>query len=326
MENKTILSILSFAIRAPSTHNSQPWLFKLTPSGVSVFYDKTLLLPEADKDGRDLYISIGCMLENMRISASQFGFEMILEMSINELTRHIADAKFKKIDNSLPQDEKLFKQITKRVNARGIFMDEVISDSTIKVIESIVSEFKYNKISLTILNNKDDIYKIATFTQNAIHSAYSKLSFRKEMSKWMNSNLSNKKDGIPGYSLNMSLFTSMLIPFLIRYFNIGKFLGKLNLLSIKSAPVIVILSAVGNTPEDWINIGILGERLMLTLQADEFQTSIFVGSIEVDSLYTEVQQLIKNKEERPQFIFGIGHINGKHKITPRHQLYEKIIN
>ena len=142
----------------------------------------------------------------------------------------------------------------------------------------------------------------------------------------MNSNLSHKKQGIPGYSLNMSLFTSMLIPILIRYFNIGKLLGKLNLMSIDSSPMIIILSSQKNNEHEWIYIGMLAERIMLTLQSEGFQTSIFVGSIEIDSLYKEVQSLTGLIKERPQFIFSVGHMNGSQKITPRHDLETKLIN
>lgn len=325
MEKETILKILYYSVRAPSTHNSQPWLFKLNPEGVSVFYDKKLRLPEADKDGRDIFISIGCMLENMEIAASHFGFKMFTEIYIDEKDQHVAEIIFKKSTEPVGENKKIFDQILKRVNGRGKFKDEIISNEIIKKIENLASEFKEYGILLTMLTKKEDINKMAELTQQSVIDAYRRPSFRMEMSHWMNSNLSNKKEGLPGYSLRMPLIISIIIPLVVRYLNIGKFLGKLNLVSVRTAPLIVILSSSNNTKENWIRIGNCAEKMMLSLQAEEFQTSIFVGSIEIGDLYKQVQNVTGLLSDRPQFVFAVGHTGFKHKITPRHELEDKII-
>jgi len=157
-----------------------------------------------------------------------------------------------------------------------------------------------------------------------MHLAYSKTTFRKEMSHWMNSNLSNKKQGLPGYSLNMPLLVSLIIPVLIRFFNIGSLLGKLNFKSLSSAPLIAVIASP-NTKLSWISVGMYAERLMLRAQSLDLQTSIYVGSIEMGALYKEVQK-VTQLEERPQFLFAIGKIKGNHKITPRHPIEKKIIS
>ena len=90
-----------------------------------------------------------------------------------------------------------------------------------------------------------------------------------------------------------------------------------------SAPLIVIISS-GDGPKSWIEIGRLAERIMLYVQSFGYQTSIYVGSIEIGDRYKEVQKLT-NRTDRPQFIFAIGHILGKHKITPRHEIKDKMI-
>lgn len=326
MERQIILEILSCATRAPSTHNSQPWLFKIVPNGVSVFYDKKLKLPEADKNGRDLFISMGCMLENMKIAAIHFGFEMFTKISIDEGNQHVAEITFfEKLSELKKKDDKMFNQIIRRVNGRGKFKEEKIPENISEKIKNIVNEFTDYKISLTMLTEKKNINKMAMLTQESIHAVYHRPSFRLEMSHWMNSNLSKKKEGIPGYSLRMPLFLSIIIPFIIRHFNIGKFLGKLNFKSLNSAPLIIVLSSSIDTKENWIHIGQCAEKVMLFLQSEGFQTSIFVGSVEIGGLYKQVQELTGLMSDRPQFVFAVGHTGANHKITPRHELKDKII-
>ncbi|MEK6883506.1 MAG: nitroreductase, partial [Nanoarchaeota archaeon] len=64
--------LLNYAILAPSTHNSQPWLFKIKKSECQMYYDPRLVLPEADPKTRDLHISIGCAVENLILAAKYF--------------------------------------------------------------------------------------------------------------------------------------------------------------------------------------------------------------------------------------------------------------
>ena len=65
--------LLNYAILAPSSHNSQPWKFNVTKDEILVFVDKSRRLQVADADQRELYVSLGCALENLIIAADHFG-------------------------------------------------------------------------------------------------------------------------------------------------------------------------------------------------------------------------------------------------------------
>jgi nitroreductase len=56
------------AIAAPSVHNSQPWLFRVWPSGVDVYADRRRTLPVIDPRGRELLISVGAATFNLRVA------------------------------------------------------------------------------------------------------------------------------------------------------------------------------------------------------------------------------------------------------------------
>jgi len=66
--------LLRYAILAPSSHNSQPWKFRIQDSEINIFTDKDRWLKVADADQRELYISVGCALENLLIAAEHFGY------------------------------------------------------------------------------------------------------------------------------------------------------------------------------------------------------------------------------------------------------------
>jgi nitroreductase len=66
--------LLRYAILAPSSHNTQPWKFSVAEDEIQVLVDRTRWLKVADPDQRELYISVGCALENLLIAAEHFGY------------------------------------------------------------------------------------------------------------------------------------------------------------------------------------------------------------------------------------------------------------
>jgi hypothetical protein len=67
--------LLRFAILAPSAKNSQPWAFSVRDNKVFVVADLGRSHPISDPDRRELYIGVGCALENLVVAAEHFGFQ-----------------------------------------------------------------------------------------------------------------------------------------------------------------------------------------------------------------------------------------------------------
>jgi nitroreductase len=66
--------LLRYAILAPSVRNTQPWAFSLQGNRVHLLADFRKAQPVADPDRRELYISLGCAIENLLVAAEHFGF------------------------------------------------------------------------------------------------------------------------------------------------------------------------------------------------------------------------------------------------------------
>ena len=59
-------TLVQAATLAPSSHNTQPWLFRLEGQVIELLADRTRALPVNDPDDRELTISCGCALFNLR--------------------------------------------------------------------------------------------------------------------------------------------------------------------------------------------------------------------------------------------------------------------
>ncbi|MEO5899803.1 MAG: hypothetical protein ABIR68_06680 [Ilumatobacteraceae bacterium] len=68
------LGAVGAAILAANPHNSQPWIFHVTPTGIDLFADRTRLTGTLDSLGREHHIGLGCALENLVLAVAARGY------------------------------------------------------------------------------------------------------------------------------------------------------------------------------------------------------------------------------------------------------------
>ena len=61
------------AVMAPSSHNSQPWQFKTLNDGLMMMLDRRRALPVVDPYDREMIISCGAALFNIRVALAYAG-------------------------------------------------------------------------------------------------------------------------------------------------------------------------------------------------------------------------------------------------------------
>src|SRR5689334_11811216 len=70
--------VLMAAVAAPSIHNSQPWRFRLHMGAVDVLLDRERQMHVADPSGRELTLSVGAAVFNLRVAMLAGGRQPIL--------------------------------------------------------------------------------------------------------------------------------------------------------------------------------------------------------------------------------------------------------
>lgn len=73
VDEQTVRSALALASRAPSVHNSQPWLWRYGNRTVHLVADLSRWLPATDAIGRDMVISCGAALHHVRVALAATG-------------------------------------------------------------------------------------------------------------------------------------------------------------------------------------------------------------------------------------------------------------
>lgn len=105
--------LVAQATKAPSGHNTQPWLFKQTNSSIEIHPDFTRKLPAVDPSNRELFVSLGCAAENLCLAANSKGYKAAV--SVDDGTGVITVSLTKRSVEADP----LFVQIDRRQTNRS---------------------------------------------------------------------------------------------------------------------------------------------------------------------------------------------------------------
>ncbi|GAA3883129.1 nitroreductase family protein [Saccharothrix violaceirubra] len=75
-----VAEVLGAAVLAPSVHNTQPWRFRLLPDRIELHPDPDRVLPATDPEGRELRLSCGAALFNLRLALLGLGVRPLVTL------------------------------------------------------------------------------------------------------------------------------------------------------------------------------------------------------------------------------------------------------
>jgi nitroreductase len=78
MKDNDFIYIVTQAVKAPSTHNTQPWRFsRYGTDSILITSDKSRQLPASDSLGNELRISVQCAVYNAIVAALKHSIEAV---------------------------------------------------------------------------------------------------------------------------------------------------------------------------------------------------------------------------------------------------------
>jgi len=174
--------LLRYAILAPSSHNSQPWKFNVSKEGIRVYADETRWLSVADPDQREMYISIGCALENLAIAAEHFGYSSNVTYSFG---RDEPVALFRMQPEALPADDlngHLFSAITSRGTNRNPYEARRISADDLAMLHSCIYDPEVSIYLADDAATRDGFRRLAV---QADEIQYRDADYKSELGHWL---------------------------------------------------------------------------------------------------------------------------------------------
>ena len=116
---------IAYAILAPSSHNTQPWRFVIVDDELLVCADRSRSLAVIDPFDRELIISCGAALFNLRVVFSHFAVPIeITTFPQSSDPDILARMVFPRSGSTSPDLGQLFDAMTLRVTNRSSFAEE----------------------------------------------------------------------------------------------------------------------------------------------------------------------------------------------------------
>src|SRR3954452_5899746 len=123
--------LLNYAVLAPSSHNTQPWRFRVCEEFVELFADRSRGLPVVDPDDRALTISCGAALFHLRLAMRYYGLGDACELLPTSDSDLLARVRVSGMPAETTDVQAMFRAILKRRTNRQVFESRDVPDSVL---------------------------------------------------------------------------------------------------------------------------------------------------------------------------------------------------
>jgi Nitroreductase family len=274
-----------YAVLAPSSHNTQPWRFIINGDELLVCADRTRSLANIDPFDRELIISCGAALLNLRVALAYFGAPVeITTFPQSSDPDIVARIVFPASGPMLKDLAALFGAITKRTTNRGPFTEEEVP---ISVVERLKSAATSEGVDVAFAQELAQRERLATLIARADRRQFDDPRFRRELASWIHPSRSN--DGMPAASQGLRALTDAATPIVamaIRTFDLGTGVATAHEELARGSPLLVALSTPMDNNEGWLAAGLGLQRLLLMATDEGYSTSYLNQPIEVADLRT----------------------------------------
>ena len=315
---KLLADAVSLAVLAPSSHNTQPWTFHIRWDGLEIVLDRSRVLPVADPAAREMIMSCGAALQNIRIALRHWGFASRVEI----LPHPSAPDVLARVQVGGPRtssrlNDLLFAAIPERHTNRAPFLPTVVPARVMAAMRA-AAELEGAWLDQTTDAHLRPI--IAEFIAKADRHQWSDPEFRRELAGWMRPNTGVARDGLHGGLFGMSDTVARFAPWVIRMISSGRMQAKHDRTLAQDAPLLVALKTAGDTPREWMAAGQALQLVLLVAAAHGISASFLNQPLQVPALRARMHRRL-GLSGFAQVILRMGYATTS-SATPRRNLSE----
>ncbi len=284
-----IKSILEVARHAPSVHNTQPWKVGYEGDLLKISIDPRHKLKSGDPTGRETIISLGIFAEAVCLAASEKGFSVKdAKLDGKEAVIHLKPA-----NQNGPGDHRFSKLLKSRCTDRSVFQRIPLSkpdEVSIREIEPL------DETNIHLATDDKIIETTALLTSKAIKVAMSHPHFRHELADYLTQPWSSKRRGISILNLGLPAFIGIFEPIVMRLGWGTKLEGYIERRRWESSSAIVFITAKGDMPRYWFNVGRTYLRACLEIERLGLSQATSAAIVEASNYHDDIEELIGTKD------------------------------
>lgn len=306
-------ALIRSAVLAPSSHNTQPWLFCIRAERVDLFADRTRRLPVNDPDDRELVISCGCALMNLRVAAAAQGVPVHVRLCPDSTDRDLLASLSLGTAPVAPGLEHLYACLDQRHTYRKTFEERSVPQN---VVHSITSAAADEGAMLRTLDAPAERELVATLVAEGDAIQWADPEWRRELATWIHPR--RRGDG-----LTLPAPVVPIAQLVVRTFDIGGRVAVKDHELAKGSPLLAVVATAHDRVRDWLIAGQAVQRILLEACRLGLQTSFLNAPLQVPVLRSQCSRLAGGAV--PQILLRIGFPSDEATPAPRRPVEDVII-
>ena len=292
--------LVRYATLAASGHNTQPWKFALLENAIEIHPDFARRLPIVDPADRELWISLGCALENLLVAARASGYAP--EVTYPDL----ADAIQVRLSADVTSGGPSFDAIPLRQNTRSQYDGQLVKPDVLDQLQAVPLE---PGVGLRYALGPADLKTVLEYVYQGDLKQFADKAFQRELMHWLRF---NKREALASLD---GLYTGCTgNP------EVPRWLGQMVVSGTRpqqqadtdgrklrsSAGAFVVASdSEGKTA--WVRTGQVYERVALKMTSMNIRSAFLNQPIEVPDVRAQFQSAMRLGSALPQLLVRFGY-------------------
>jgi len=293
-------TLVHYATLAASSHNTQPWWFRLHDNAIEILPDTGRRCPAVDPDDHHLFASLGCAAENLLIAARAAGLE---GHCFFDATTSGLRIEFEPVE---PMRSELFDAIPWRQCSRS---DYDGSSLTAEEFAQLEAAGPGDGVSITLVDDRDRMEEIANFVARGNSVQFDDAAWSKELKSWIRFSASEAieaGDGLYGPVMGSPSVPRWLGQLVMRFVVSANKQNARDRKQIAGSSAVAVIHSVKNDKPHWIEAGRCYQRLALQATSLGLKTAFINQPVEVDGLRPEFARFLELGDRRPDLVVRIG--------------------
>lgn len=319
LDDAQLTWVVERAARAPSINNTQPWRFGWDGEMISVTADLRRGLSYSDPDGRELVISCGAALYNLRLALRQLGRSSTTTTFPDaNHPRLLARVHVEPGPPASAEERALLSAINRRHTHRGAFADPRLRpELAVRLQEAAESQ----GAQLVFVHDPGPQRQVLQLARAAERARSDDERARAETEQWTPALKTVRRDGVPASSYSAGTPASGQEQLAARDFDLGRDLGSSEAAEQPTGGIAALVTD-GDLAPDWLRAGLALEAVLLTA-AVEWSFAIMHSRVtEVAGLRAELRRALGTRGY-PQLLMRFGYA-GSAPVTARRPATEII--
>lgn len=291
------------AVMAPSSHNTQPWKFRISGDTLDLFADDARHLRVIDPERRQLVQSCGCALYNARVAVRAQGFhdEVTTMLVDGQHPDHLATLHLRGMHVPSSEDrDRMTGLALRHTNRREFLARPVAAEHT----DAMALDAEREGATLVRIL-PDQKLAIAHLIDHADRLQLDDPAFRDELGRWLAPSGSLRRDGIPfaekefGSPWPLAKLRALRSPHLASAF------GQLEEERTLASPAIVVIGTAKDDATAWLACGQALEAVLVRAAMLGLSASFLNQVLEIPELRRRVGEIVPDVGF-PQMVLRIG--------------------